>query len=127
MGRINTKILNDKLTYLINKRTTLTQSSKKFFKLLTKKSMNQLHDLFSNISDPISIAIQLREMHPIMTTAQRKRSHAIEEIIISLAALKLQLAAKEDSHGFARIYKQQVEAAKRGLLILQEVLDSNAN
>jgi hypothetical protein len=62
-----------------------------------------------------------------MTTAQLKRSHAIEEIIISLAALKLQLAAKEDSHGFTRIYKQQVEAAKRGLLILQEVLDSNAN
>jgi len=66
-------------------------------------------------------------MHPIMTTAQRKRSHAIEEIIVSLAALKLQLAAKEDSHGFARIYKQQVEAAKRGLLILQELLDSSAN
>jgi hypothetical protein len=62
-------------------------------------------------------------MHPIMTTAQRKRSHAIEEIIISLATLKLQLAAKGDSVGFARIYKQQVEAAKRGLLILKELVN----
>lgn len=58
-----------------------------------------------------------------MTTAQLKRSQAIEEIIISLAALKLQLAAREDSVGFARIYKQQVEAAKRGLLILKELVD----
>jgi hypothetical protein len=62
-------------------------------------------------------------MRPIMTTEQLKRSEAITQTIVSLAALKLELAAKQDSHGFARIYRQQVEAAKRGLLILQELLD----
>jgi hypothetical protein len=58
-----------------------------------------------------------------MTKEQIEKSTAITQIIISLAALKLELATREDSHGFARIYRQQVEAAKRGLLILQELLD----
>jgi hypothetical protein len=62
-----------------------------------------------------------------MTAEQLKRSRAIEEIIISLASLKLQLAAKQDVHGVERISRQQIEAAKRGLLILQELLDSHAN
>ena len=56
-----------------------------------------------------------------------KRSHAIEQIIISLAILKIKLADKKDAHGFARIYRQQSEAAKGGLLILQELIDQPTN
>lgn len=63
----------------------------------------------------------MREMYPIMSKTQREKSIAIEESIVKLAVLKLKFATENDVIGATRIYKQQVEAAKMGLTILQDL------
>jgi len=59
-----------------------------------------------------------------MSLDQLKKSNAIEKAIISLASLKIQLLISGDSNGAKRIERQQAEAAKKGILILQELTDT---
>ena len=63
-------------------------------------------------------------MRPIMSLDQLKKSNAIEKAIISLASLKIQLLISGDSNGAKRIERQQTEAAKKGILILQELANT---
>lgn len=63
-------------------------------------------------------------MRPIMSLDQLKKSNAIEKAIISLASLKIQLLISGDSNGAKRIERQQAEAAKKGIPILQELADT---
>ena len=63
-------------------------------------------------------------MRPIMSLEQLRKSNAIEKAIVSLASLKLQLSISGDSNGVKRIERQQAEAAKKGILILQELTDT---
>jgi len=59
-----------------------------------------------------------------MSLDQLKKSNAIEKAIISLASLKIQLLISGDSNGAKRIERQQIEAAKKGVLILQELAET---
>ena len=59
-----------------------------------------------------------------MSLEQLRKSNAIEKAIVSLASLKLQLSISGDSNGVKRIERQQAEAAKKGILILQELTDT---
>lgn len=63
-------------------------------------------------------------MRPIMSLTQLKKSNIIEKTIVSLASLKLQLLDSGDSNGVKRIERQQIEAAKKGVLILQELFEA---
>ena len=59
-----------------------------------------------------------------MSLEQLRRSNAIEKAIVSLASLKLQLSISGDSNGVKRIERQQIEAAKKAMPILQELDDT---
>lgn len=59
-----------------------------------------------------------------MSLTQLKKSSIIEKTIASLASLKLQLLNSGDMNGVKRIERQQIEAAKKGALILQELSDT---
>lgn len=100
------------------------QSSKKFFRVLTKKSMEQSNELWSDTKNPINVVILLHQMRPIMSLTQLKKSSIIEKTIASLASLKLQLLNSGDSNGVKRIERQQIEACKKGALILQELFST---
>jgi hypothetical protein len=59
-----------------------------------------------------------------MSLTQLKKSSIIEKTIASLASLKLQLLNSGDLNGVKRIERQQIEAAKKGVLILQELFST---
>ena len=59
-----------------------------------------------------------------MSLEQLRKSNAIEKAIVSLASLKLQLSISGDSNGVKRIERQQIEAAKKAIPILQELDDT---
>jgi len=59
-----------------------------------------------------------------MSLEQLRKSNAIEKAIVSLASLKLQLSISGDSIGVKRIERQQIEAAKKAMPILQELDDT---
>lgn len=59
-----------------------------------------------------------------MSLTQLKKSSIIEKTIASLASLKLQLLNSGDLNGVKRIERQQVEAGKKGVLILQELFST---
>lgn len=56
-----------------------------------------------------------------MNEAQLSRSKEIEYSIIKLATFKLNMIAKQDTAGYKRIYKQQIQAAMVGLQIIAEL------
>ena len=86
--------------------------------------MNQSEKSWSDTSDPVEVLILLCRMRPIMSLEQLRKSNAIEKAIVSLASLKLQLSISGDSIGVKRIERQQIEAAKKAMPILQELDDT---
>ena len=65
--------------------------------------------------------IHLCNSHNQMNTEQLERSKCVERNIVMLATLKLRMGAREDTPGYKRICKQQMQAAVIGIAILDEL------
>lgn len=77
--------------------------------------------------DPISISALLSEFMPIMNFEQAGEANEVIELISSLAISKIRAGGKGDKNKYRLLEKQQIQAAEKGIAILNALEESIRN